>query len=141
MTPQEAFDYPETAEALGVPLYFSPNHFHFAAAIIKEGRMAFEEQTLAAFWVASLDPGELTKARRQWRRDPDAIFEQVEQVSERYNITPGGAAALEVAEVVAGLWQSVDDSREEPDADGEGDDDGAPGKSAPPPATSPRSPE
>ena len=128
MDADEAFEMAEPPEVAGVQLYFANRHYFLFLAIREVGRMSMAEAVNAAFWVGTHDPIAIKSARRRWRNDPDGVFDDIEDVPDRYGLTPGSSAYLDAAEAIGEMIQAIEGSADEIDKEGDDDGDGAPGK-------------
>ena len=123
-----AFERSDNYQWRGTKLNFSRRHYYAALAIANAARMSPEEQVLLAFWVSTHTEDEIRDLRGRWRSDPESVHNDIEDVPDRFDITPNSEEMIEVAAVVEDMWQDVSASKDTPDLEDEEGEATGPGK-------------
>tara|TARA_Y100000356_G_scaffold130155_1_gene132082 strand:+ start:1138 stop:1557 length:420 start_codon:yes stop_codon:yes gene_type:complete len=107
-----AFERSGNYEWRGQPLHFSRRHYYAALAIANESSISAEEQVLLAFWIATHDEEEIKSLRSRWRIDKESVFDEFEDVPDRFDLAPGSEEMVQVAGIVESMWQDVAASKD-----------------------------
>tara|TARA_R110000824_G_scaffold103964_2_gene246811 strand:- start:6607 stop:7080 length:474 start_codon:yes stop_codon:yes gene_type:complete len=124
-----AYERCETYAWQGQNINWSRGHNWLWLSIIRKADFEIEQDALAVVWVGRMDADEIKKCRRELRKDPTAVIEEVDEFINRYDVQgPELGDAIEIAnQIFIDRNASANDIKAEPGEEGATD---APKKSA-----------
>ena len=93
-----AYERCETYAWQGQNINWSRGHNWLWLSIIRKADFEIEQDALAVVWVGRMDADEIKKCRRELRKDPTAVIEEVDEFINRYDVQgPELGDAIEIA--------------------------------------------